>query len=143
MKAPITAILAAALLSGSSVWAWDGDGHMQVAEIAWQHLTAASRARVSKLLKLNPNYQTGSPMSPAAKRQQVAFVMAATWPDFIKSAPGYTNDGDKPPLDPASSQNIGYADHFMHRYWHFIDTPFSTDGTRADAAGGAERENTN
>jgi hypothetical protein len=129
LKTLTTLILAMALLSVSSVFAWDGDGHMQVAEIAWKHLTAASRARVSTLLKLNPNYPTWIAKVPAAKRQQMAFVMAATWPDFIKSAAGYTNDGDKAPLDPASSQNIGYADHLMHRYWHFIDTPFSTDGT--------------
>ncbi len=129
MKTLIVAILATALLSTSSAWAWDGDGHMQVAEIAWKHLTAASRARVSNLLKLNPNYAAWIAHVPAAKRRQVAFVMAATWPDFIKSASGYTNDGDKAPADPASSQNIGYADHLMHRYWHFIDTPFSTDGT--------------
>lgn len=129
MKTPITLILTVVLLSVSSVWAWDSDGHMQVAEIAWKHLTAASRARVSALLKLNPNYRTWIANVPAAKRQQVAFVTAATWPDFIKSAAGYNNDGDKAPLDPASSQNIGYADHLMHRYWHFIDTPFSTDGT--------------
>jgi len=129
MKTLITAILAAVLLSTSSVWAWDGDGHMQVAEIAWKHLTAASRTRVSKLLMLNPNYHTWIATVPAAKRKQTAFVMAATWPDFIRSAAGYKNDGDKPPPGPASSQNIGYSDHLMHRYWHFIDTPFSTDGT--------------
>jgi hypothetical protein len=129
MKTLLTAILAAVLLSISSVWAWDSDGHMQVAEIAWKHLTAASRTRVSTLLMLNPNYPTWIANVPAATRNQVAFVMAATWPDFIKSAPGYTNDGDTAPLVPASSQNIGYSDHLMHRYWHFIDTPFSTDGT--------------
>jgi hypothetical protein len=129
LKTLIVAILATALLSTSSAWAWDGEGHMQVAEIAWKHLTAASRARVSNLLKLNPNYATWIAHVPAANRRQVAFVTAATWPDFIKSASGYTNDGDKAPADPASSQNIGYADHLMHRYWHFIDTPFSTDGT--------------
>ena len=130
MKSLIAAILSVALLSVSSVWAWDSDGHMQVAEIAWKHLTAASRARVSTLLKLNPNYHIWIAKVPVAKRQQVAFVMAATWPDFIKTAAaGYTNDGDTPKPDPASSQNIGYSDHLMHRYWHFIDTPFSTDGT--------------
>jgi hypothetical protein len=129
MKTLITAILAAVLLLTSSVWAWDGEGHMQVAEIAWKHLTAASRTRVSTLLMLNPNYSTWIANVPAAKRDQVAFVMAATWPDFIKSAAGYVNDGDVAPLVPASSQNIGYSDHLMHRYWHFIDLPFSTDGT--------------
>ena len=70
MKTLITAILAAVLLSTSSVWAWDGDAHMQVAEIAWKHLTAASRARVSKLLMLNPNYHTWI-AKVAAKRKQV------------------------------------------------------------------------
>jgi S1/P1 Nuclease len=129
MKTPITALFAALLLSTSSGWAWDSDGHMQVAEIAWQHLTAASRARVAELLKLNPNYDDWIAKAPAAKRQQVAFVMAATWPDFIKTAAGYTNDTDRPPPGPASSRNIGYADHLQHRYWHFIDVPFSTDGT--------------
>lgn len=129
MKILITAILAAVLLPASRVLAWDGDGHMQVAEIAWKHLAAASRARVSALLELNPNYHAWIAHVPAAKRQQVAFVMGATWPDFIKTATGYTNDTDTPPPGPASSQNIGYSDHLQHRYWHFIDTPFSTDGT--------------
>jgi hypothetical protein len=129
MKTQITAILAAVLLSTSNVLAWDGEGHMQVAEIAWTHLTTASRARVSDLLELNPNYHTWIARVPPAKRRQVAFVRAATWPDFIKTATGYTNDTDTPPPGPASSRNIGYSDHLQHRYWHFIDTPFSTDGT--------------
>jgi hypothetical protein len=122
-------MLTAALISPFSAWSWDSDGHMQVAEIAWQHLTAASRTRVATLLKLNPNYHSWITNLPATKRGQVAFVMAATWPDFIKTATGYTNDSDTAPPGPASSQNIGYSDHLQHRYWHFIDTPFSTDGT--------------
>lgn len=131
MKAQINALLTliALSLSISNVWAWDSDGHMQVAEIAWQHVTSAKRARVSTLLKLNPNYASWVAKVPVAKRDQVAFVVAATWPDFIKSASGYTNDGDAPPPGAASSQNIGYSDHLQHRYWHFIDVPFSTDGT--------------
>src|SRR5579872_429681 len=130
MKTQITALLTAFLMATPSVWAWDGEGHMQVAEIAWQHLTAASRTRVATLLKLNPQYQSWIANVPAAKRNQVAFVMAATWPDYIKkSVAGYTNDTDTPPPGPTSSQNIGYSDHLMHRYWHFIDTPFSSDGT--------------
>ena len=130
MKTPIAAILSLALLSAPTVWAWDSEGHMQVAEIAWQHLTPASRTRVSTLLKLNPQYQSWIANVATAKRKQVAFVMAATWPDYIKKAgAGYTNDTDTAPPGAASSQNIGYADKLMHRYWHFIDTPFSTDAT--------------
>jgi hypothetical protein len=129
MKTQITAMLAAAFFASPSTWAWDSEGHMQVAEIAWQHLTPTSRTRVSTLLKLNPQYQTWIAGVATAKRKQTAFVMAATWPDFIKTATGYSNDTDTAPPGPASSQNIGYSDKFMHRYWHFIDTPFSTDGT--------------
>jgi hypothetical protein len=70
---------------------------------------------------------------PAAKRDQIAFVRAATWPDAIKRDPAYQSDGsdngDRPPPGPEASQNIGYADHLRHKYWHFIDQPFSRDGT--------------
>jgi len=31
--------------------------------------------------------------------------------------------------EPKPDQNIGYADLFQHRYWHYIDLPFSRDGT--------------
>jgi hypothetical protein len=34
-----------------------------------------------------------------------------------------------PAPGPEADQNIGYSDHFMHKYWHFIDKPFSTDGS--------------
>jgi hypothetical protein len=129
MKAPIAIVLGFALLSAPSVRAWDSEGHMQVAEIAWQHLTPASRTRASALLKLNPQYKTWVANVATAKVKQVAFVKAATWPDYIKSAAGYTDDTDTAPPGPASSQNIGYSDKLMHKYWHFIDTPFSTDGT--------------
>lgn len=128
-KTLLVAILAAAVLATPTAWGWDSDGHMQVAEIAWKRLTPASRTRVSTLLKLNPNYSAWITKVPAAKRNQVAFVMAATWPDFIKTAEGYINDSDTAPQVPASSQNIGYSDLLQHRYWHFIDTPFSRDGT--------------
>jgi hypothetical protein len=30
----------------------------------------------------------------------------------------------------AARRNIGYADHRRHKYWHFIDQPFSPDGTK-------------
>jgi hypothetical protein len=129
MKTQISAVLVVALLSAPNVRAWDSEGHMQVAEIAWQHLTPASRTRVSSLLKLNPQYPTWIANVATAKRRQVAFVTAATWPDYIKKAPGYTDDTDTAPPGAAASQNIGYSDKFMHKYWHFIDTPFSTDGT--------------
>jgi hypothetical protein len=115
-------------------FAWNPYGHMVVAASAWDQIgRPAVRKRITALLKLNPQYEDWIKGVPAARRDRVAFVMAATWPDFIKSAPGYAADGDNrgntPANVPPSSQNIGYADRLMHKYWHFIDVPFSPDGT--------------
>jgi S1/P1 Nuclease len=113
--------------------AWDGFGHMEVAAVAWSKLTPAVRARAAELLRLNPMHHRLVADAPPAQRDQFAFIRAATWPDLIKHTHGYSPDGpahgDRPPPGPEASQNIGYPDHFMHKYWHFIDQPFSPDGT--------------
>ncbi len=121
-------------------FAWDGLGHMAVAYVAYQHLNTATKTRVDKLLRLNPDYQTWKAAVPAgtsaAKRKMMIFMMAATWPDAIKSKTGYTDDGSEGgnrPDGTTSVQNIGYSDHLHHKYWHFVDTPFSTDGTTLPA----------
>jgi hypothetical protein len=35
---------------------------------------------------------------------------------------------------PQAAQNIGYYDNLMHKYWHFKDIGFSTDGTPLEDA---------
>jgi S1/P1 Nuclease len=108
--------------------AWDSFGHMMVASIAYNDLTPAVRKKVAPLLKLNPDYKLWIKGVAKASQAKIAFVRAATWPDAIKSEKGYTNDGEHP-TDPNAGANIGYSDKLMHRYWHFIDEPFSPDGT--------------
>jgi hypothetical protein len=113
--------------------AWNNFGHMEAAAVAWTQLTPAAKKEATRLLKINPQYNTWTQAVPENQRDQVAFVKAATWPDQIKSLGDYHNDGDRngdiAPKTPEASQNIGYSDHFRHKYWHFIDEPFSTDGT--------------
>ena len=116
------------LLGVTNALAWNEFGHMTVAAIAYDHLTPSAQAKVAALLKLNPNYNKWTAGVPKKERTRVAFILAATWPDFIKHAPGYQNDGNRP-SDPGAGQNIGYQDKLQHRYWHFIDLPFSPDGT--------------
>src|SRR6266542_988312 len=118
------------------MFGWDNLGHMAVAYVAYQHLNTATKARVNTLLKLNPDYDVWKSRIPTgtsqAKRKLMIFMMAATWPDFIKSKPGYTDDGTEGgnrPDGATSVQNIGYSDHLHHKYWHFVDTPFSTNST--------------
>lgn len=108
--------------------AWNERGHMLVAAVAYERLDPAVRQRVAALLRRNPDYRKWVQGVRASERARIAFLRAATWPDAIKNAPGYTNDTPQQSGADAA-RNIGYADHLQHRYWHYVDLPFSTDGT--------------
>jgi hypothetical protein len=136
------AVVVVGLALAAPAHGWDDLGHMTVAYVAYQQLTPATRARVKALLKLNPYYTTkwtGMVPKNTAKKNvdQAIFMIAATWPDEIKSDKAYHSDGsqngDRPPNDPSAKQNVGYTDKARHKYWHFIDTPFSEDGTALPA----------
>jgi hypothetical protein len=119
--------------------AWDSFGHMVVASVAYRKLDSKTRARVDALLALNPYFSNAMEWPaqipstvPAASRSRYIFMLAATWPDQIKSDGAYHNDGSgngDVPDGPAAGQNTGYDDFNRHKYWHFVDTPFSQDGT--------------
>ena len=134
-------VLAGLPAAPALVDAWNADGHMIVAWIAYQHLTPPTRARVGALLQLNPQYKiwiAGLPAGASAdRRRRRAFIQAANWPDFIKGAGGYVSDGQDggftPPNSPTASQNIGYPDRNRHMYWHFVDAPFTDDDTPTHA----------
>src|SRR5262249_26379406 len=116
-------VLAILIALPSRAFAWNPYGHMMVAASAWDQISdKAVKKKIAALLKLNPKYGDWIKGVPPAGRAHVAFVMAATWPDFIRNAPGYTADGtdhgNTPAKVPASSQNIGYQDKLMHKYWH-------------------------
>jgi hypothetical protein len=120
--------------------AWNDRGHMTVAYIAYKQLTPTTRDRVNALLKLNPKYSGWSatvdkqvPGASADDKNLMIFMIAATWADGIKRDSTYTQDGsqngNRPDGSPDPGKNTGYDDLLMHKYWHFIDTPFTTDGT--------------
>jgi hypothetical protein len=133
------AVLIGVMWSTNPVQAWNSTGHMIVAYIAYQNLTPRTRARVSALLRRNPTYKKWIQGVSANQRDLVAFLNAATWPDCIKrstACPGYSpdgsNNGETPPNGPAASQNIGYADKTMHKYWHYVDKPYSAGAPGED-----------
>jgi hypothetical protein len=117
----------------TSLMAWGPIGHMAVANVAYQELTPTTKARVRDLLKLNPEYADWEKHIPADTspegHDRMIFMIASTWADDIKGDSKYSDDGPDPntPDGATSSQNIGYADRFRHRYWHFVDVPFSAD----------------
>lgn len=114
-------------LSGEAS-AWGPFGHMVVADVAWQKLSPQTRQKVSALLKQNPAYSKWISGVPADRRDEYAFMAAANWADDIKTDDAYTDNGD-PASGPQAALNVGYADKLRHRYWHYIDFPFSPDGT--------------
>jgi hypothetical protein len=123
--------------AAAPVYGWDNVGHMVVASAAYQQLTPQTKARVDTLLRMNPKLNEWLSWIPtnASKtvKGRMLFMIAATWPDQIKSDPSYTkdgsDDGNRPDGSPDPSANRGYDDLLMHKYWHFIDTPFTRDGT--------------
>ena len=139
-------VLGFALSAGfcPQAFGWNDRGHMSVAYIAYKQLTAKTRDRVNALLKLNPKYSDWAatvdeqaPTASADDRNLMIFMIAATWADQIKRDSAYTKDGtqngNRPQGSPDPGKNTGYDDLRMHKYWHFIDTPFSTDGTSLPA----------
>jgi len=105
---------------------------MMVAFIAYRQLTPAARARADALLKLNPSFKRWSAMIPqgvsTADRNLAIFMIAATWPDQIKSDDTFRDDGTRDGNvagGASSSQNIGFSDKLRHKYWHFVDIPFA------------------
>ena len=138
LKVLVCAVLAL-VLSGPAL-AWNDRGHMTVAYIAYKQLTPTTRDRVNALLKLNPKYNDWSATvdkeAPGAlpdDKNLMIFMIAATWADGIKRDSTYTQDGsqngNRPDGSPDPGKNTGYDDLLMHKYWHFVDIPFTRDGT--------------
>ena len=133
-----TLVLAGGL--GVPAYGWNSLGHMAVAYVAYQQLTPQAKTRVDALLQLNPDYQNWLMMIPEntspPDKQMMVFLIAATWPDEIKGEFQYGDDGTNSGNTPdgtSSSQNTGYRDLLRHKYWHFVDTPFTNDGTALPA----------
>lgn len=138
--AAVIATLVAVGAGAEPALAWNDRGHMSVGYVAYQRLKPATRERVNSLLKLNPKYNDWAakvdkqiPNAGAEDRNMMIFMVATTWADEIKRDRSYKQDGtqggNRPDGSPDPGRNTGYDDLLMHKYWHFIDTPFSSDGT--------------
>jgi hypothetical protein len=98
--------LAALALATRPAFAWDELGHRVVARIAWDQMTPAARTAAVRLLMnapANPGLREMLPLAtPEAERGRELFVLAAVWPDVIRSR---THMGN------------GYA----HGDWHYVN----------------------
>lgn len=128
-------VLAVLVAAAQPVLAWNGLGHMEVAAITWEALTPTAKEQAGKLLTLNPLYEKWIDNVVPADRDRIAFIKASQWADVIKRLSPYQPDGlpgsngNRPIPGPDASRNIGYIDHLQHKYWHFVDVPFSPDNS--------------
>ncbi|TAV89581.1 S1/P1 nuclease [Rhizobium leguminosarum] len=134
--------LSIAGLWSTSAFAWWDEGHMRVAAMAYELLTPVAKAEANRLIRLNPQYGDWAaavphdfeetPASRQAKIDRYTFIRASVWADDIKESPQYkkaTTDGHDGARSPDAGRNIGYSDLLLHKYWHFKDINFTTDGT--------------
>jgi hypothetical protein len=130
----LSALVALSLaLTSVPAQAWNDRGHMTVAGVAWAHMTPRARARATALLRLNPDYAGWVANAAPADRDQLGFMISATWPDKLRGRvcrtpprPNCIRDDGYTPADAEADQNIGYRDRRLRPYWHFINLPYAT-----------------
>jgi len=130
MRRAFSGIALAALCLAGSASGWNAAGHRIIASIAYDSLTVGARARVDELIRRHPDYESmflkGAPADPA-QRAREAFLAASVWPDDIRNDFRFYDDtqsGAPPtPLLP------GFPDMGRHTNWHYINLPYTQDGT--------------
>jgi hypothetical protein len=127
----VLAVLTAAVPAPS----WNAAGHRIIASLAYDHLTPTARARVDDLIRRHPDYPTlflrNAPADPA-ERARAAFLAASEWPDVIRTDARFYDDA-QPGARP-TPRLPGFPDMARHTNWHYINLPFTQDGTPGPAA---------
>jgi len=128
-----TAPIVAVLLCAQPAHAWFDAGHQAIAAAAFVQLAPEARDKVGRLLALHPDYPAWTLGIAEGARAKIAFIRASTWADDIKRRPDFwknalSEDGVH------AADNIGYGDRRSHPYWHYMDLPFSRDGSPMSSA---------
>lgn len=108
------------------VYAWNATGHKAISVFVYELLNPATRARIDALLAKHPDYPKWTEGVPDALRGRAAFLAASVWPDNIRSDPRFYAAGKPPTPDIPGLPEGAQANHAE---WHYIDLPFSPDGT--------------
>jgi hypothetical protein len=99
--------------------AWNATGHRVIAAIAYDRLSPHARVQVDDLLRRHPDF--------AALSGREAFLAASVWPDMIKGDNRFYDD-TRPNARPTPLLP-GFPSMARHTNWHYVDIPFSPDGT--------------
>jgi hypothetical protein len=115
--------------SPDAVARWDANGHRIIATIAYERLRPDTRQRVDSLLRYHPDYAAFSRGLPAGAPGLAleVFQRASVWPDNLRGDARFYNEATNTPVP--TPPLPGFPDMQRHAGWHYINEPFSTDGT--------------
>ena len=116
--------------SASLALAWNGPGHMLVADVAWAALAAAPTVRNAIKAILHKAKGGFEPAGDSEQQTRDAFDYAATFPDHIKTPDATEYEQLVLKMNPAFWPNgkpeAGAGNEGMRcRSWHFYDTPIN------------------
>lgn len=101
-----------ALVAPPRAEAWNATGHMTVAKLAWDRLSAGQRDAVYQLLLQHPHVEEffrKNPRPPEVSEAEWFFLNASTWPDWLR---GYVNS--KRPEDQAIGKYHKGPRHYIN-----------------------------
>src|SRR5688572_14444327 len=124
MKRLVTVLFT--LVLATPCHAWNATGHKAIALIAYGHLSSATKARVDELLAKHPDYPKWIAAASHADRGRVAFMEVSVWADAIRNDSRFHADNARPTPNIPGLPVGGQA---RRAGWHFMNIPFSTDGT--------------
>jgi hypothetical protein len=131
----IAVLLSTAVFGISPSYGFNNIGHMTVAGLAYDELSADQQKQLALILRHHPKLNFITDNFPNKNIPDRDLVMAAaTWPDLAR---GHASKANAEPSlgelknngyeekDPAIKQ-VRFDDNLLHPGWHFIDTPLWT-----------------
>ncbi|MDR2626376.1 MAG: S1/P1 nuclease [Zoogloeaceae bacterium] len=105
------------LLSPCAGHAWNAAGHRQIAALAWEEMTPATRRQATDLLRQHPDYARWRKRQREKDPDYGVFLEASVWADEIRADPRFYDEkkGSPTPRLP------GFPDMRRHGDWHYRD----------------------
>jgi hypothetical protein len=106
-------------------WAWDANGHQEIADITWTRLSAKAKREIRAIL-----FQADPAFRPASTSQadvRAAFRKAATFPDVIKG--NHSTIYEQKVIDlnstwhPETDPLVSPTERERCKTWHYVDLP--------------------
>ena len=108
----------------SPLLAWNDAGHMTIARIAWDSMSAEDRVSVVKVLRQHPHLESLllKDRPAEATEEEWIFLRAAVWADYVR--PSKSISPDEVPNHPLYK--------FHRGPWHYVNYPYTAGQTSSE-----------